>query len=182
MCVSGRDINTFVSQVDPQLVDGHLSHFLGAVGITGLTAFFGIREKGHVTKDANQTMVVSGAAGACGSIAGQVSAALSNQTFGCSVHVLSVPCVQMGRLDGCARVVGICGSDQKCRALVGDLGFSAAINYNTEDVPARLTACCPAGVDVYFDNVGGAISDAVISQVRRVWRQIGFLTSSGCRP
>lgn len=73
---TGRDINTFVSQVDPQMVDGHLSHFLGAVGITGLTAFFGIREKGHVIKDAKQTMVVSGAAGACGSIAGQVSIAL----------------------------------------------------------------------------------------------------------
>lgn len=57
-------------QLDPQLVDGHLSYFLGAVGMPGLTALFGVREKGHVTK--GQTMVVSGAAGACGSIAGQV--------------------------------------------------------------------------------------------------------------
>lgn len=72
---SGWDINKFASQVDPQLVGGHLSHFLGAVGITGLTAFFGVREKGHVTRGAKQTMVVSGAAGACGSIAGQVSIA-----------------------------------------------------------------------------------------------------------
>lgn len=63
-------------------------------------------------------------------------------------------------------VVGICGSEEKCRTLVEDLGFSAAINYNTEDVPVRLKAYCPGGVDVYFDNVGGAISDAVISQVR----------------
>lgn len=76
----------------------------------------------------------------------------------------NVPYSQIGRLDGCVRVVGICGSAEKCRTLVEDLGFSAAINYNTEDVPARLRACCPDGVDVYFDNVGGTISDAVISQ------------------
>ncbi|XP_062252729.1 prostaglandin reductase 2 isoform X2 [Platichthys flesus] len=128
--------------VDPQLADGHLSYLLGAVGLTGLTALLGVREKGHVTKGANQTMVVSGAAGACGSIAGQI-----------------------GRLDGCVRVVGICGSEEKCRALVDDLGFSAAINYRQEDVPARLKECCPDGVDVYFDNVGGPISDTVISQM-----------------
>uniref|UniRef100_A0A668ANZ6 15-oxoprostaglandin 13-reductase n=1 Tax=Myripristis murdjan TaxID=586833 RepID=A0A668ANZ6_9TELE len=128
--------------VDPQLVDGHLSYFLGAVGMTGLTALLGMREKGHVTKGANQTMVVSGAAGACGSIAGQI-----------------------GRLDGCVRVVGICGSEEKCRALVEDLGFSAAINYRRDDVPAKLRECCPDGVDVYFDNVGGAVSDTVIAQM-----------------
>ncbi|GAA6223308.1 prostaglandin reductase 2 [Lates japonicus] len=131
-----------LQKLDPQLVDGHLSYFLGAVGITGLTALLGVREKGHVTKGANQTMVVSGAAGACGSIAGQI-----------------------GRLDGCVRVVGICGSDEKCKALVEDLGFSAAINYRQEDVPTRLKECCPEGVDVYFDNVGGAISDTVIAQM-----------------
>lgn len=63
------------------------------------------------------------------------------------------------------RVVGICGSDEKCRALVEDLGFSAAVNYRQEDVPAKLKECCPDGIDVYFDNVGGAISDTVIAQV-----------------
>ncbi|XP_029316158.1 prostaglandin reductase 2 [Cottoperca gobio] len=131
-----------LQKVDPQLVDGHLSYFLGAVGITGLTALLGIREKGNVTKGAKQTMVVSGAAGACGSIAGQI-----------------------GRMDGCVRVVGICGSDEKCRALVDDLGFSAAINYRQEDVPTRLKERCPNGIDVYFDNVGGAISDVVIAQM-----------------
>lgn len=83
------------------------------------------------------------------------------------VNVSLPPCLffQIGRLDGCVRVVGICGSDEKCRALVDDLGFSAAINYRQEDVPARLTECCPNGIDVYFDNVGGSISDAVITQV-----------------
>ncbi|XP_059908873.1 prostaglandin reductase 2 isoform X1 [Gadus macrocephalus] len=129
-------------KMDPQLVDGHLSHLLGAVGLTGLTALLGIREKGHVTQGANQTLVVSGAAGACGSIAGQV-----------------------GRLDGCSRVLGVCGSREKCAALVDELGFTAAINYRRDDVDARLKECCPDGVDVYFDNVGGAISDAVISQM-----------------
>lgn len=133
-----------LQKVDSQLVDGHLSYFLGAVGMTGLTALLGIREKGHVTKGANQTMVVSGAAGACGSIAGQI-----------------------GRMDGCVRVVGICGSDEKCKALVDDLGFSAAINYRTEDVSAKLKECCPDGIDVYFDNVGGDISDAVITQMNK---------------
>ncbi|KAM9341343.1 prostaglandin reductase 2 [Symphorus nematophorus] len=131
-----------LQKVHPQLVDEHLSYALGAIGLTGLTALFGVREKGNVTKGANQTMVVSGAAGACGSIAGQV-----------------------GRLDGCVRVVGICGSAEKSRAVVEDLGFSAAINYRQEDVPTRLKECCPDGIDVYFDNVGGAISDTVIAQM-----------------
>lgn len=72
---------------------------------------------------------------------------------------------QIGRLDGCVRVVGICGSDEKCRTLVEDLGFTVTINYHLEDVAAKLRECCPDGIDVYFDNVGGAISDTVISQV-----------------
>lgn len=63
------------------------------------------------------------------------------------------------------KVIGICGSDEKCKSLVEDLGFSAAINYRQEDVPARLKESCPDGIDVYFDNVGGAISDTVIAQV-----------------
>lgn len=73
--------------------------------------------------------------------------------------------LQIGRLDGCVSVVGICGSDEKCNVLVEDLGFSAAINYHQEDVSTRLRECCPDGIDVYFDNVGGDISDAIIAQV-----------------
>ncbi|KAK2826526.1 hypothetical protein Q5P01_020740 [Channa striata] len=133
-----------LQKVDPQLADGHLSYFLGVVGLTGLTALLGVREKGHVIKGANQTMVVSGAAGACGSIAGQV-----------------------GRLDGCVRVVGICGSNQKCKALVEDLGFTAAVNYHQEDISVKLKEFCPDGIDVYFDNVGGDISDTIIAQMNK---------------
>ncbi|KAI2654517.1 Prostaglandin reductase 2 [Labeo rohita] len=133
---------SLLQKVDPEMVDGHLSYVLGAVGMPGLTALLGVREKGHVTPGTHQTMVISGAAGACGSIAGQV-----------------------GRLDGCERVVGICGSDQKCQALVTELGFTAGINYKKEDISSALREHCPTGIDIYFDNVGGPISDAVISQM-----------------
>uniref|UniRef100_A0A8C1H000 15-oxoprostaglandin 13-reductase n=1 Tax=Cyprinus carpio TaxID=7962 RepID=A0A8C1H000_CYPCA len=133
---------SLLQEVDPEMVDGHLSHVLGAVGMPGLTALLGVREKGHVTPGSHQTMVISGAAGACGSIAGQI-----------------------GRLDGCERVVGICGSEQKCQALVTELGFTAGINYKKGDISSALREHCPAGIDIYFDNVGGPISDAVISQM-----------------
>ncbi|XP_077587387.1 prostaglandin reductase 2 [Stigmatopora nigra] len=133
-----------LQKVNPELVDGHVSYFLGAVGMTGLTALLGMREKGHVTKGANQTLVVSGAAGACGSLAGQI-----------------------GRLDGCSRVVGICGSEDKCKTLVELLGFSGAIDYRRQDVAIGLRENCPDGIDIYFDNVGGELSDTVIAQMNQ---------------
>uniref|UniRef100_A0A4W3KDT2 Prostaglandin reductase 2 n=1 Tax=Callorhinchus milii TaxID=7868 RepID=A0A4W3KDT2_CALMI len=133
-----------LEKVDPRLVDGHLSYFLGVVGMPGVTSLIGVREKGHVTPGASQTMVVSGAAGACGSLAGQI-----------------------GRLEGCSRVVGICGSEEKCRMLVLDMGFDAAINYKVDNVGEQLREFCPDGIDVYFDNVGGEISNAVISQMNK---------------
>ncbi|XP_072425549.1 prostaglandin reductase 2 isoform X1 [Chiloscyllium punctatum] len=131
-----------LTKIDPELVDGHLSYLLGAVGMPGLTALLGVREKGHVTPGANQTMVVSGAGGACGMLAGQI-----------------------GRLEGCSRVVGICGSDEKCQILVSEIGFDAAINYKKDNVAEKLREYCPAGVDAYFDNVGGDISNTVINQM-----------------
>ncbi|XP_051723386.1 prostaglandin reductase 2 isoform X1 [Ctenopharyngodon idella] len=133
---------SLLQKVDPEMVDGHLSYALGAVGMPGLTALLGVREKGHVTAGSHQTMVISGAAGACGSVAGQIA-----------------------RLDGCERVVGICGSDQKCQTLVTELGFTAGINYRKGDISSALREQCPKGIDIYFDNVGGPISDAVISQM-----------------
>ncbi|KFQ68185.1 Prostaglandin reductase 2 [Phaethon lepturus] len=135
---------SLLQKLVPQLVSGRLSYFLGAAGITGLTALLGIKEKGHVAVGANQTMVVSGAAGACGSLAGQI-----------------------GRLEGCSRVVGIAGTDEKCSILVQEMGFDAAINYKKGNVAEQLRELCPGGVDVYFDNVGGDISDTVISQMNQ---------------
>jgi hypothetical protein len=110
-------------------------------GITGLTAYFGLLDVGR--PQAGETVVVSGAAGATGSVAGQIA-----------------------KLVGC-RAVGIAGGPEKCRWLVGELGFDAAIDYKREDVGAALAAACPQGVDVYFDNVGGAILDAVLLRINR---------------
>ncbi|CAI9549799.1 unnamed protein product [Staurois parvus] len=133
-----------LKKVDPNLVDGHLSHLLGAVGMTGLTAFLGVKEKGHVIPETNQTVVVSGAAGACGSLAGQI-----------------------GHLLGCSHIVGICGTNEKCAVLTSELGFDEALNYKEPGLGERLRVCCPDGVDIYFDNVGGEISDIVISQMKK---------------
>ncbi len=113
---------------------------LSIYGGTGVTAYFGLLEIGR--PEPGETVVVSGAAGGVGSVAGQLA-----------------------RVKDAGRVVGIAGSDAKCRWVVEDLGFDACINYKTEDVDARLRELCPDGIDVYFDNVGGEILDAVLSQI-----------------
>jgi NADPH-dependent curcumin reductase CurA len=118
-----------------------MAAYLGILGMTaGLTAYFGVREVGQVR--AGETVVVSAAAGAVGSLAGQIA-----------------------RLDG-ARVIGIAGGPQKARFLTEELGFDAAIDYKGEDVDARLRELAPEGIDVYFDNVGGELLDVVLDQIR----------------
>lgn len=124
-------------QVVPEGVDPAAA--LSVFGITGLTAYFGLTEIGQPKE--GETVVISGAAGATGSVAGQIA-----------------------KLLGC-RVVGIAGSDDKCAWLTEDLGFDAAINYRTQDVARALKDSCPHGIDVFFDNVGGQILEAALGNL-----------------
>ena len=118
-----------------------LSAHLGLLGHIGLTAWVGLLQIGQPRE--GETLVVSAAAGAVGSLVGQI-----------------------GKIKG-MRVVGIAGTDEKCRWLTGELGFDAAVNYKKRPVLAGLRRECRNGVDVYFDNVGGATLDAVLSLVNR---------------
>jgi NADPH-dependent curcumin reductase CurA len=112
---------------------------LGVFGSNGLTAYIGLLEVGKIRE--GETVVVSAAAGGTGSIA-----------------------VQIAKLHGC-RVIGIAGTDEKCRWLVDDLGLDGAINHRTDDLPTRLRELCPKRVDVFFDNTGGPILDAVLGRL-----------------
>ena len=116
-----------------------LTAHLGLFGHIGLTAYYGLLDVGK--PKAGETLVVSAAAGAVGSLVGQI-----------------------GKIVGC-RVVGIAGSDEKCRWLTEELGFDVAINYKKEDVFLALKRACPTGIDVDFENVGGEILDAVLAQI-----------------
>lgn len=116
-----------------------LTAFLGLFGMVGVTAYFGLLDIGQ--PKAGETLVVSGAAGAVGSIVGQI-----------------------GKIVGC-RVVGIAGTDAKCAWLTEELGFDAAINYKTENVVRKLHKHCPDGIDVIFENVGGEILDAELTWI-----------------
>ena len=116
-----------------------LPSYLGVLGGTGLTGYFGMLDLAH--PKAGETVVVSGAAGATGSVAAQI-----------------------GKIKQC-RVIGIAGGPAKCEWLTGELGLDAAIDYKAEDVGARLGALCPDGVDIYFDNVGGGILETVIGHM-----------------
>ena len=123
---------TFDADVDPQMV-------LGVLGSTGMTAWFGMLELGQPKP--GDVVVVSGAAGATGSVAGQIA-----------------------RIRGCT-VFGMAGTDEKCAWLTDELGFEEAINYKTRDVEAELDRLCPNGIDIYFDNVGGDIFDFCLARI-----------------
>jgi len=124
-----------------------LSAYLGVLGLTGLTAYLGLTEIGKPKK--GETIVVSGAAGAVGSIVGQIA-----------------------KLYGC-KVIGIAGTDDKVTMLKSSLGFDEAINYNTtKNMTAAIKEAAPNGVDIYFDNVGGPISDAVLLNIKQFARFI----------
>jgi NADPH-dependent curcumin reductase len=112
---------------------------MSALGLTGITAYFGLLEVGRPRP--GETVVVSGAAGATGSAAAQIA-----------------------RIAGC-RVIGIAGGEEKCRYLVEELGLDGAVDYKAADVGARLRALCPSGIDVFFDNVGGPVLDLVLLQL-----------------
>lgn len=119
---------------------------LGVLGLSGLTGYFGFTAVGH--PKAGDTVVISGAAGAVGTVVGQIA-----------------------RLKGC-RVVGIAGSDQKVRMLKEELGFHEAVNYKSKGIAEDLKKACPDGIDIYFDNTGGPVSEIAIQQINAFARVV----------
>jgi NADPH-dependent curcumin reductase CurA len=119
---------------------------LGVLGMTGFTSYLGLTEIGRAK--AGETVLVSGAAGGVGSNCGFIA-----RNLGC-------------------RVVGIAGTAEKCRVLVDELGYDAAIDYRADDVPSRIAEHCPDGVDVFFDNVGGEILDHALARINRYARVV----------
>lgn len=136
-------VQTVTSAKGLSKIDGSIapiSYHLDVLGMTGMTAYFGLMNIGK--PKAGETVVVSGAAGAVGLVVGQIA-----------------------KIHGC-RVVGITGSDEKVKLLKEKYGFDEAINYKTvDDLKSAISKSCPDGVDIYYDNVGGEISDAVISNI-----------------
>jgi NADPH-dependent curcumin reductase CurA len=126
-----------VHRVDPSL--GPISTAVGVLGMPGLTAYHGLLDV--LQPRAGDTLVVSAASGAVGAVVGQI-----------------------GKISGCY-VIGVAGSDEKCAYIVDELGFDAAVNYKTQDVSAEFGRLAPNGIDTYFDNVGGPVSDAVFDNL-----------------
>jgi len=136
------DTRGFLRLIDPDAAP--LSHYMGGLGMTGFTGYFGMTDIGR--PNTGETVVVSAAAGAVGSIACQVA-----------------------KISG-ARVVGIAGGEEKCTLLTEEFGLDAAIDYKKGPIDEALKEACPDGIDVYFDNVGGDILDAVLMQMNRLAR------------
>lgn len=134
-----NDIPGATASVLPSIPGVPLTAYMGPLGATGMTAYFGLMDIGKPKE--GDTLVVSAAAGAVGSMVGQI-----------------------GKIHGC-HVVGIAGSDDKCKWLTEEAGFDAAINYKSEDVGAALDKHCPNGIDINFESVGGEIMDAVIARL-----------------
>jgi hypothetical protein len=128
-----------VRKVDPDLAP--LPRYLGAFGMPGMTAYFGILEVGELKE--GDIVLVSGAAGAVGALVGQIA-----------------------KIKGC-RVIGIAGGEEKCRYITDELGFDGAIDYKAESLHPAVRKLCPDGIDVYFDNVGGETLDVALSVLRR---------------
>lgn len=128
-----------VTKVDPKAAA--LPKYLSVFGMPGMTAYFGLLDTGQPKP--GEMVVVSAAAGAVGALVGQIA-----------------------NIQDC-RVVGIAGGGEKCRYIVDELGFDAAVDYKSEDVSVSLRKHCPNGIDVYFDNVGGAILEAALAQLAR---------------
>jgi NADPH-dependent curcumin reductase CurA len=126
-------------QVDTSLVP--MPTYIGTLGMPGMTAYFGILEVGKIKE--GDVVLISGAAGAVGSVAGQIA-----------------------KIKGCT-VIGIAGGPEKCAYLVEELGFDGAIDYKNENIYAGIKQHCPKGIDVYFDNVGGDILDAALARLRK---------------
>ena len=133
----GKSNGGGVRRVDPAFVP--LSAYLGAVGMPGVTAWIGLNE--HGKPKAGETVVVSAASGAVGGTAGQLA-----------------------KLKGC-RVVGVAGGKSKCDYVVNELGFDACVDYKAGNLDADLKAACDKGIDVYFDNVGGPVLNAVLNHM-----------------
>ncbi|RFS15668.1 NADP-dependent oxidoreductase [Emticicia sp. C21] len=131
--LDGKDL----VKVDPNFVP--LPAYLGTLGMSGLTAYFGLLDTGQPKP--GETVLVSGAAGAVGSVVGQIA-----------------------KIKGC-RVVGIAGGDEKCKYVVEELGFDACVDYKTGNLRGQLKEACPDGIDVYFDNVGGEILDTALTLI-----------------
>jgi NADPH-dependent curcumin reductase len=130
---------TGVRKLDPR--QAPISTALGVLGMPGMTAYVGLRDIGRPTS--GETVVVSAAAGAVGSVVGQLA-----------------------KIEGC-RAVGIAGSKEKCDYVVSELGFDACVDYRARELLPALKEACPSGVDIYFDNVGGATLGAVLTLINR---------------